>query len=672
MEHNVEGMERCTPGVDNREMVAHSTVFTRLQNDLRTLGNQAGVQRDGVNRESLPEAVLEEGCTRSHPTSMERAEPWLVLAQDHGVCIEGSTSKVGEKEGVGLLQTECVEGELCTVLDQGVEDSHELGLLQRPPCAQFRGCAGAPKDDTWLEVGPPIEGDRQTTLQALRAFGCSLQRRVNGVSRFLSNKPTVRRLKPLVKEYKLDLVAIAEPKISFDNASQVMRSLNMQQCVNNGPEGANRLWIFWKEHVKVEVVGIQAHFVSLACETTGSSGRFGLTMVHAPCSLEDRRLVWEALGNALVSVDYPWAVCGDFNAVLDPQEKLGGGPPCGASMEDFGSFVSRVQHLNRTCSDHAPICVELSTTQTRFYAPFRFQQMWIHHLSFRDFVADCWRASFVGTPLSVLFLKLKFLRGRLEEWNRECFSNIHQNVHGAEDTVSRAEFDFESDPTEQAQNALQGTRNNLNLTLLQEEIFWKEKSRVKWLKEGERNTKFFHAVVNVKCKRSGIGKIKNGQGEWIQDWEVVKAKAIRFFRDSFASGQTTNNEEMLSAIPVIISAEENMMLTASPHFEEVKEAVFALSKDSAPGPDGFTGHFFTACWDIVGADVWVAVRDFFEGGFVPRSFTSSHLTLIPKKGVPETMADFRPISLCNFSYKIIAKVLASRLAVLLLHVISKE
>ncbi|XP_043705048.1 uncharacterized protein LOC122654841 [Telopea speciosissima] len=248
--------------------------------------------------------------------------------------------------------------------------------------------------------------------------------------------------------------------------------------------------------------------------------------------------------------------------------------------------------------------------------------MWLHHLPFMDFVGECWATPFVGMPLTVLFLKLKHLRGHLKTWTRDYFGDIHQNVRNAEDGVTRAEFEYETNPTEQALSALRSAWGHLNRVLLQEEIFWKEKSRVKWLKEGERNTRFFHSIVNVKRKRSGICKIKNAQGEWILDKEGVNEEAIKYFSDIFSPGSTTSHEDLLNSIPTIISVEENNLLAVTPGFDEVKEAIFALSKDSALGPDGFTGHFFTACWELVGADVWEAVKDFFEGSYVPRSFTS--------------------------------------------------
>ena len=69
----------------------------------------------------------------------------------------------------------------------------------------------------------------------------------------------------------------------------------------------------------------------------------------------------------------------------------------------------------------------------------------------------------------------------------------------------------------------------------------------------------------------------------------------------------------------------------------------------APGPDGFSGAFFTACWEIVKHDVHQAVLDFFMRSSLPRAYTSSFLVLIPKIEKATRIKDYRPISLCQFT-----------------------
>lgn len=86
--------------------------------------------------------------------------------------------------------------------------------------------------------------------------------------------------------------------------------------------------------------------------------------------------------------------------------------------------------------------------------------------------------------------------------------------------------------------------------------------------------------------------------------------------------------------------------------------------------DGMTAGFYQKYWDIVGDDVISAVQNFFQNGQMLRSFNHTQIVLIPKIRTPTQVLQFRPISLCNVFYKIIAKALANRLHNVLPNLIS--
>lgn len=83
------------------------------------------------------------------------------------------------------------------------------------------------------------------------------------------------------------------------------------------------------------------------------------------------------------------------------------------------------------------------------------------------------------------------------------------------------------------------------------------------------------------------------------------------------------------------------------------------------GPDGFTVEFFKESWLVIGNDVTNAVQSFFKFGFLPPGLNSTILTLIPKKSLALEMKDYKPISCCNVLYKVISKILANRLKIIL-------
>jgi len=125
-------------------------------------------------------------------------------------------------------------------------------------------------------------------------------------------------------------------------------------------------------------------------------------------------------------------------------------------------------------------------------------------------------------------------------------------------------------------------------------------------------------------------------------------------------------------IPSLVSNIDNSMLLSFPSHKDIREAVFALNADGAPGPDGFSGHFCQTFWDIVGNDVVHSVQEFFLGGVLPPNINSNMIVLILKVPGARTMGDYRPIALANFQFKIVTKIVADRLACITSRIISIE
>lgn len=121
----------------------------------------------------------------------------------------------------------------------------------------------------------------------------------------------------------------------------------------------------------------------------------------------------------------------------------------------------------------------------------------------------------------------------------------------------------------------------------------------------------------------------------------------------------------------MISEVMNQKLTKEISPKEVKLALFLLNPDKALGPDGMTSLFYQWFWDLTGPDLIKLVQDFHSSGFFDERLNEINIYLIPKTDRPRKMVEFRPITLCKVSYKIISKVLSSRLKKLLPELISE-
>ncbi|XP_026378405.1 uncharacterized protein LOC113272823 [Papaver somniferum] len=121
-----------------------------------------------------------------------------------------------------------------------------------------------------------------------------------------------------------------------------------------------------------------------------------------------------------------------------------------------------------------------------------------------------------------------------------------------------------------------------------------------------------------------------------------------------------------------ISAEESIAMDIIPTPDEIRQAVFDLGADSAPGPDGFSGCFYRHCWDIIQEDLIKDIMHCWNSGHIPNGVNSSLIILLAKVRGANTLHNFRQIGLSNFFFKIFTKILATILGSVLDKMVSEE
>lgn len=129
-------------------------------------------------------------------------------------------------------------------------------------------------------------------------------------------------------------------------------------------------------------------------------------------------------------------------------------------------------------------------------------------------------------------------------------------------------------------------------------------------------------------------------------------------------------EELQDLLPFSCVDQDQQVLLCPITPEEVRQVLFDMPSNKSPGPYGYNAEFFKSTWEIIDAEFVVPIQAFFVKGFVPKRINSTILALIPKKTYATEMRDYRPISCCNVVYKVISKLLANRLKLILPQFIS--
>ncbi|KAF8405073.1 hypothetical protein HHK36_009970 [Tetracentron sinense] len=403
-----------------------------------------------------------------------------------------------------------------------------------------------------------------------------------------------------------------------------------------------KLWLFWKENTAFDVVCKMNQMI------TGwfsfSDSKLLVTFIYAKCNQVERRELWQSLEDLNIGV-CPWLVAGDFNIIRNDDERIGGHPRAISAMAKFnnclescglldlpciGGRVSwcngqegssrswakldRVinnsgfsnifseawyEYLPRKSSDHCPMVLRLRMDLSR-YGPsvFRFQNMWCED-SFRECVETVWRPPVQGSGLVKLAAKLKKLKVALSTWNKSVFGHVEVHLKELEGRLEGLERQLQDGFSTELEAYYLATKIELEAWEHREELRLAQIAKKAWMVDGDKNSKFFHAVVNQRRKNNFISSMTLVDGTILSTPEQVHQGAVLFSRDPFRGG-------------------------------EVKEALLSIPKHSSPGPDGFGSGFFSSCWELVKDDVVEAAKEFFSGVPLPRFYTSSYIVLIPK------------------------------------------
>lgn len=145
--------------------------------------------------------------------------------------------------------------------------------------------------------------------------------------------------------------------------------------------------------------------------------------------------------------------------------------------------------------------------------------------------------------------------------------------------------------------------------------------------------------------------------------------ALDYFQNIFKTRGPTEIQRVTDHIPRVVTVDMNNTLSQEYTAEEVEIAIKQMAPLTAPRPDGLPPLFYHTFWSFIGGDVTSAVLSSLNSSKILQPINHTYITLIPKVKSPEKITEFHPISLCNVVYKIISKVIANRLKIIMPHVI---
>ncbi|KAK9939901.1 hypothetical protein M0R45_016581 [Rubus argutus] len=511
----------------------------------------------------------------------------------------------------------------------------------------------------------------------------------------------------LIKLHPVDILAICEPKVQFVKASKTLLSLGFNEYEifeANGFSGG--IWLLWNSNkLHVDVIDNMFQAITIKVSLHGGPSWILSTLYASPTSTV-RSMLWNYLDNLMLAHPVPWLFIGDFNELYSGADKNFGtmaGRIGGLkrwvdrnALIDLGFIGSCytwtnnrikerldrafctsdwricfpeafIRHLPRLKSDHCPILLQLHSNNpvNRTTTPFRFQAMWFTHEDFSEFVSTTWTSSH-GNFLD----KSKNLSQAMIQCNFEVFGNIFQRkkrllarIGGIQKASDRHENSFLINLEAELIREYETLRD-------QENLFWKQKSRDKWLQEGDKNTKYFHLSTLIRRRKNKIEGLFDINGAWHTNTADMMKIAVSFFQNLFSDPGSEWSNFLIPWLFPRINDVQLESLCKPVEMCEIKSALFSIGGLKTPGIDGFPALFYQTHWNLYATDIFTIVHHAFSSGVIPAGLNHKIISLIPKVTGPQSMVQFRPISLCNTIYKVISKMIVARIRPLMKLLIS--
>jgi hypothetical protein len=505
---------------------------------------------------------------------------------------------------------------------------------------------------------------------------------------------------------KPDIIVIMEIRTDPYKLRRSFELLGCDGFVGTEVRGyAGGIVVGWNSNeVNIQVMENNFQFLHLNVKY-GDDREWFFTPIYASPHEDSRRLMWDDLKRIASNISHEWLVAGDFNDIMSPMEKKGGAEASirkcnlfrdrvdGCHLIDIGAVGSKYtwrgpiyqggcriyERLDRALcndiwrlrfpeaivkvlmrvefADHHPLLIcPYGTGTARHYNNFRFESAWLVDNAYDELVTNNWDGNVD------IHSNLSNLTTTLQNWNYNFFQRV---IHKKRELFNRLSGIQRKVQLGQGHRGLKSLENKLNQELsnilMQEERLWFQRSRAKWLHDGDRNTKYYHLKTINRRRKNKILMIRDEEGVWIEDEEHIRNMMRSFYMDLFKAREDLHPWDQTNlSFPRL---DHNVILKLGDDITnlEVKQAVFSMSPWKAPGPDGFPAGFYQNSWDVVGPLMCDFIKKAWKDLRLLEEINLTDICLIPKVEKPEFVNQFRPISLCNNIYKVMSKVMVNRL-----------
>ncbi|GJX69407.1 RNA-directed DNA polymerase, eukaryota, reverse transcriptase zinc-binding domain protein [Tanacetum coccineum] len=250
---------------------------------------------------------------------------------------------------------------------------------------------------------------------------------------------------------------------------------------------------------------------------------------------------------------------------------------------------------------------------------------------------DHWNTNVEGCHMYKLVKRMKGLKYHMKKFSWK-FGNIFEKVIEWKEKLQIIQRKVYQDPH--------------NATL--------KKHEADILKEYYKNSKFFHSVTKGSAHRIRI-EIVNDKNGVRYEGDQVAEQFVNHFHNFLGKAVDVQNFDLETLKSKTVCVEDVEIMVMHVSDMEIKEALFDICDNKAPGLDGYSAKFFKCAWSVIKNKVCDAVKEIFRTGKMLGEINATLITLVPKRKTLKKVSNYRHIACCNTLYKVISKILTNRI-----------
>ncbi|CAA0805858.1 Unknown protein, partial [Striga hermonthica] len=378
------------------------------------------------------------------------------------------------------------------------------------------------------------------------------------------------------------------------------------------------LFLCWSDNVSIVDIISSCFGLEVCFMLPNNPNKFWAVFVYASNCGKERDAQWQAIKRHSMLWGDKWFLGGDFNDLVSNEEKRGGKVRSESSFRSFRNFIwglkvqnigfkgypytwsnnrngegfveerldrflfsdewllsfplTTTTHIPRISSDHCLLLMDTNPGSGQRKKRFYFDARWPRKNGFQEAVTEAWQKQVYGPPLYSIQSKIRNTRMALLKWKTSQATNsaLLIDSYNAQLAVmlnqgSRKDWD----------NWME-IKKKLQKAYLEEEEYWRQKSRIQWLKNGDKNTRYFHTCVKHRRIKNKIAYLMKDNGESCGEEKEIVEEIVNSFQKIFTSTEHRVEECSLEGMQRVINLSKSSIFFSKNTSNDSKDYICQL------------------------------------------------------------------------------------------------